>query len=281
MKIKDRLTSRLYYISIILLLIIAYSFVHSIYLDIAGEKQSNKNFSYDFEKLYKVNFSVPVEFYLSTNDTTIRYASKYSDSKSGVISTTKGFDKDSKEMFNKTKSNPDYIKDYYVNNLIVKSDLNDITNQFDVVNFSRFEGLCEISPKEPKNKILLYFDKYIRYIFIFILVYQFYILFKTLNNNFIFNRKLQIKMLKIGYLFLICFIYGIVIKFLFLSIFHNIILENIIIADSKIFKQEILNAKIVPISLDYSYLLIGLTFVIFSKLFGYGYEVQKDNDQII
>ena len=161
-----KLSKRLYLI--LILGFTLYQLFNTVYLDITAEKLSNKNFTYDYKKKYKEDFTIPVDIYCMMGDTTINYIGENS---SGVISSTMLNDTNHKKQYNEIKNNKTYKKDYYTNELSISDNkLNKIDNNFEKLNITPTNGVAVLNPKNTKDKIALYLVKYFTYVFIIIIL---------------------------------------------------------------------------------------------------------------
>ncbi len=277
---KDRLVSRLYYLSLGLLALFALNTLLTISLDIFQTKPF-ENFT--SMPNHVTGYSMAANIRVNTFDTLINYSQGRAGSngfESGSITLKNGVNQWSdKKKIGGILTSTAYEKAIIRQTKDVHSD-----SEFNV-NLGNVElapvtakGYVLIKPKDIRLTLLLALRNYATTACIIFILFQLTRLFKRLKNNFSFNSYLSRTIWLIGNCLLayqmLLFITGMIV---------TSFIENITYTE----KIEGLPGSRQVISMNISYdvslitIFTGLALVVLSKLLKYGYELQQENDLTI
>lgn len=221
-------------------------------------------------------YSIKARLQFNIPDTTIIYNAN---NRSGRISNSNN--KKLNQNFIDIKSDKSLIKSYQVNEISVYNNFKNIDKLINKIEIQDRDSEIDIivNPKNVVLKLILMSKTYLTLFLILFIVFQFKNLFKTLNQNFIFSKKLNQYIKSIGYSLLV---YQLII--LVLSI---LIMQYITRIDFNHFIPSIENSSFYFLSLyteidcNLLTIFVGLCLIVLSKLLEYGYEMQDENDKII
>ncbi len=277
---KDRLVSRLYYMSLGLLALFALNTLLTISLDIFQTKPF-ENFT--SMPNHVTGYSMAANIRVNTFDTLINYRRGRVGSngfESGSITLKNGVDQLSdKEKIGSILTSTAYEKAIIRQTKYVHSDSEFNVNPGNVeLAPVTAKGYVLIKPKDIRLTLLLALRNYATTACILFILFQLTRLFKRLKNNFSFNSYLSRTIWLIGNCLLayqmLLFITGMIVT----SFIENITYTEKIagLPGSK---------QVISMNISYDVSLItlftGLALVVFSKLLNYGYELQQENELTI
>jgi Protein of unknown function (DUF2975) len=277
---KDRLVSRLYYMSLGLLALFALNTLLTISLDIFQTKPF-ENFT--SMPNHVTGYTMAANIRVNTFDTLINYRRGRVGSngfESGSITLKNGVDQWSdKKKIGSILTSTACEKAIIRQTKDVHSDSEFNVNPGNVeLAPVTAKGYVLIKPKDIRLTLLLALRNYATTACILFILFQLTRLFKRLKNNFSFNSYLSRTIWLIGNCLLayqiLLFITGMIVT----SFIENITYTEKIagLPGSK---------QVISMNISYDVSLItlftGLALVVFSKLLNYGYELQQENDLTI
>ncbi|MGV1011095.1 MAG: DUF2975 domain-containing protein [Flavobacterium sp.] len=274
MKIKYKLASRLYGISIISFVFVSLFSLNFLIFDLftkngkIGNLGTTAHHSKGYPIEARIQFRIP--------DTTIIYKG-YNISGSTSNSDVKEWNNN----FKKIKLDKKLKKVYQINKTTIYNDFEDTQKKFNKISTQDLDSEIEIvlNPKDYFFKAILTIKSYLSIILLLFVLYQLKEIFKRLKDNFIFNKLLNKRIKIIGYSLIAYQVARMIISIIIKQFITRIEFEHYIPS----FENSNFSFMTLYTEVEYNLeiLFLGLCLIVLSKLITYGYNIQQENELTI
>lgn len=272
MKQKNRLASRLYIIAMIAFYGYVLFAAHIIFCDLFITPTAN----FTTIPNHNYGYAVPVDIQLNQpGDTTMVYHNAER-SKSGQMTTSKHFTNGDKKMFKDILNDSAYSKTLTVDSLTMRGRNKFINKEFDNISIMKSSGYAVLNPKDLGIKLFLAVRNYL---FMFSLIYVLWLtlgFFKSLKNDFSFNRTVSRKLLIIGNVILCYQLINFVLCLIITQFYWHIRVESITSSQ----KTE-MYSLIPSTEFNLGLVILSLALIVISRLLNYGHDLQEENELTI
>jgi hypothetical protein len=274
MKIKYKLASRLYGISIISFVFVSLFSLNFLIFDLftkngkIGNLGTTAHHSKGYPIAARIQFRIP--------DTTIIYKG-YNISGSTSNSDVKGWNNN----FKKIKLDKKLKKVYQINKTTIYNDFEDTQKKFNKIRIQDLDSEIEIvlNPKDYFFKAILTIKSYLSIILLLFVLYQLKEIFKRLKDNFIFNKLLNKRIKIIGYSLIAYQVARMIISIIIKQFITRIEFEHYI--PSFVNSNFSFMTLYTEVEYNLEILFLGLCLIVLSKLITYGYNIQQENELTI
>ncbi|WP_396170283.1 DUF2975 domain-containing protein [Flavobacterium sp.] len=274
MKIKYKLASRLYGISIISFVFVSLFSLNFLIFDLftkngkIGNLGTTAHHSKGYPIAARIQFRIP--------DTTIIYKG-YNISGSTSNSDVKGWNNN----FKKIKLDKKLKKVYQINKTTIYNDFEDTQKKFNKIRIQDLDSEIEIvlNPKDYFFKAILTIKSYLSIILLLFVLYQLKEIFKRLKDNFIFNKLLNKRIKIIGYSLIAYQVARMIISIIIKQFITRIEFEHYI--PSFVNSNFSFMTLYTEVEYNLEILFLGLCLIVLAKLITYGYNIQQENELTI
>lgn len=275
MKQKNRLASRLHLITTIAFYGAALFAIYIVFSDLLIKPTPN----FKTVPNHNYGYSVPVRIQLNTPGDSVLTYHNANDSEHGQVVTGKQYPHDYRKMFNEILKDTAYRKTITIDSLTVRDDsINLINSEFDNVTIFRADGYAVLNPKNFGFKLLLAIKDYL-YLFALLCIFWFAkSFFKSLKNDFSFNRATSHKLLIIGNVILCYQVINWLLCIAIMQFYNRITVESLTSGIKHKIEMYTLYADT---EFNLGLVILSLALIVISRLLDYGNDLQEENELTI
>ncbi|PZR23834.1 MAG: hypothetical protein DI539_02345 [Flavobacterium psychrophilum] len=274
MKQKNRLASRLYLLTTIAFygaaLFAAYIIVWDLFITPTDSFFTVPNHNY--------GYTVPVKIQLNqASDSTLTYHNA-DRSRSGVISTAKHYDAETRELFYSRLKDSSYTKTLTVDMATMYGDHKVINNEFGTIRVMSSEGQLILNPKNIGLKLLLAIKNYLYMIVMLYVLWQSRLFFKPLMHNFSFSKNVSRKLWIVGNAILCYQLLNWVLCLIIERFYWHVKVESLQPGTGNRTEMYTLYPDT---EFNLGLVILSLSLIVISRLLDYGNDLQEENELTI